>query len=77
MPKNYKLKNGNYLKIDKTTNGIEYSYYTNNKKLIDGGIIDDEGIVDRLILEFILKMIFLKPDEAGAIEINEEIEENV
>ena len=46
MSKNYKLKSGNYLKIDKTDEGYEYSLYEECKRLIDGGILENPKLND-------------------------------
>lgn len=70
MPKMYKLKNGNYLKIDENAvEEYEYSYYRNDKTLIDGGIIGGKGFIETLVLNEVLKFIFLTPDDAKPEEI--------
>lgn len=75
MSKNYKLSCGKYLKIDITSNGYEYSLYTQNKKLIDGGILEQEELIKACILKEVLKILNF-PTDTGIQEINEEIEEN-
>lgn len=74
MLKSYKLKNGKYIKIDKTTNGYEYSFYQECKLLIDGGIIEKDGLSDQEILKEVLEIINLSED-TEIQEIDEEIEQ--
>ena len=72
--RNFKLSNGNYLKVDRIYNGYEFSYYDKNKRLIDGGIIED---MKSLNIKEILKMLSINPDNIDISLINEEIEENI
>lgn len=74
MSKSYKLKNGKYIKIDKTSNGYEYSFYQECKLLIDGGIIEKEELDDQEILKEVLEIINFSED-TEIQEIDEEIEE--
>lgn len=74
MPKTYKLKDGRYLVIDETSNGFEYWLYKENKKLIDGGILEKSSISEETLLEEIFK-IFNIPGQMEIIEIEDEIEE--
>ena len=74
MPKTYKLKDGRYLVIDETSNGFEYWLYKENKKLIDGGILEKASISEETLLEEIFK-IFNIPGQVEIIEIEDEIEE--
>ena len=57
MSKNYKLKSGNYLKIDKTDEGYEYSLYEECKRLIDGGILENLDLSEDEALKEILKIL--------------------
>lgn len=74
MPKTYKLKDGRYLVIDETSNGFEYWLYKENKKLIDGGILEKSSISEETLLEEIFK-IFNIPSQMEITEIEDEIEE--
>ena len=74
MPKTYKLKDGRYLVIDETSNGFEYWLYKENKKLIDGGILEKSSLSEETLLEEIFK-IFNIPSQMEIIEIEGEIEE--
>ena len=74
MPKTYKLKDGRYLVIDETSNGFEYWLYKENKKLIDGGILEKSSLSEETLLEEIFK-IFNIPSQMEIIEIEDEIEE--
>lgn len=74
MSKNYKLKNGKYIKIDKTDEGFEYSFYEETKKLIDGGIITTPKFNDMQVLKEVLKILEI-PENIEFVELNEEIEE--
>ena len=74
MSKNYKLKSGNYLKIDKTDGGYEYSFYEECKRLIDGGILENLEINDNAALKEVLEM-FNIPADIEYQELDEEIEE--
>lgn len=75
MSKNYKLKSGNYLKIDKTDEGYEYSLYEECKRLIDGGILENPKLNDVEVLKEVLEM-FNIPTDIGYKELDEEIEES-
>lgn len=75
MSKNYQLKNGNYLKIEKSDTGYEYSLYDKYKKLIDGGILENYKLNDIEILEEVLKILNI-PICIEYKELVEEIEEN-
>lgn len=70
MSNSYKLENGKYLKVESTFEGIEYSIYDENKKLIDGGIILNFDFC----LDEVLKMCDLPVDIKYEI-LDEEIEE--
>ncbi len=75
MAKNYKLKSGNYIKIDRTDEGYEYSLYEECKRLIDGGILENLNLNENEILREILK-IFDIPIDIEYQELDEEIEES-
>lgn len=75
MSKNYKLKSGNYLKIDKTDEGYEYSLYEECKRLIDGGILENPKLNDIEALKEVLEM-FNIPTDIEYQELDEEIEES-
>ena len=74
MSKTYKLKDGRYLVIDETSNGFEYWLYKENKKLIDGGILEKSSLSEETLLEEIFK-IFNIPSQMEITEIEDEIEE--
>lgn len=74
MSKNYKLKDGRYLKIDKTSNGYEYSLYKNCKTLLDGGILELQEPSEEEILKEVLKLYDI-PNVIGVVEFNEDVEE--
>ena len=74
MPKTYKLKDGRYLVIDETSNGYEYWLYKENKKLLDGGILEIYNVSEEILLKEIFK-IFNIPSQMEITEIGDEIEE--
>lgn len=76
MSNNYKLKNGNYLKIEKIDSGYEYSLYDENKKLIDGGILENLELPGGIVFKEILKMNNISEDIEFE-ELAEEIEETM
>lgn len=76
MSKNYKLKSGNYLKIDKTDEGYEYSLYEECKRLIDGGILENLDLSEDEALKEILK-IFNIPENIEFTEFEDEIVESL
>lgn len=75
MLKNYKLKSGNYLKIEKNDIGYEYTLYEECKKLVDGGILENVKLNENQAFKEILK-IFRIPTDIEYQEIDEEIEES-
>ena len=72
--RNFKLSNGNYLKVEKSSDGYEFSYYDKDKKLIDGGIIED---LNPFNIKEILKILSINPDNVDVKLINEDIVENI
>ena len=63
----YKLKDGKYLDIDETSNGYEYSLYEKCKVLIDGGILEYDGLSD----EEALTEIFKRCGVSSLLNVNE------
>lgn len=75
MCKNYKLKSGNYLKIDMIDEGYQYYLYEEDKKLIDEGILENSKLNDTEALRKILIILDI-PIDIEYQEMNEEIEES-
>lgn len=75
MSKNYKLKSGKYLKIHIREEGYDYSLYDENKRLIDGGILENLEYTEDEAFKEILQ-IFNIPENIEFQELDEEIEES-
>lgn len=70
MEKNYKIKLANYLKFDKNSERIEYSWLEDCGVLIDGGIIENKESED-FSDEEALKMILDSINISKHLEIQE------
>lgn len=75
MEKNYKIKLANYLKFDKNSERIEYSWLEDCGVLIDGGIIENKESED-FSDEEALKMILDSINISKHLEI-QEVEEEI
>lgn len=74
MSKNYKISLESYIKVDRTSKKIEYSWIECCGILIDGGIIENDN-VDKLTDEEIIKMITDRIALRRNLEIKEVEEE--
>ncbi len=73
MAKNYKLKSGNYIKINKIEKGYQYYLYEENKRLIKKEKLEKCGFNDTEVLKEVLKILDI-PIDIKYQEIDEEIE---
>lgn len=76
MSKNYKLKSGNYLKIEKLKSGYECSLFEETKKLVKSTIITQFELNDKEILSKVLGKFDI-PTDIAYQELEEEIMENI
>lgn len=76
MSKNYKLKSGNYLKIEKLKSGYECSLFEETKRLVKSTIISKFELTDKEILSKVLEN-FNIPTDIAYQELEEEIKENI
>lgn len=76
---NYQTKSGKYLHFHSTDGGYDYSYYDENKCLLDGGVIDtDKTLKVKEVLHYI--HTFLEKDDLKSLDglfIVDNIEENI